>query len=135
MEMKKLHMGTVSYGYDSMDEVAHQLAVAFGANIEQGWTSCFNADGVIGSKIITGYNKTGSITTGAQLATRGRRDMSSRVHDVVLSLALCHNVRSAKKIFTVSICDLKSSFFRSLPLRTTMVLSHTRLPRPTRLLL
>lgn len=30
--------------------------------------------------------------TGAQLATRGRRDMSSRVRDVVLSLALCHNV-------------------------------------------
>jgi hypothetical protein len=29
---------------------------------------------------------------GAQLATRGRRDMSSRVRDVVLSLALCHNV-------------------------------------------
>ncbi|KAF9804678.1 hypothetical protein IEO21_09292 [Rhodonia placenta] len=63
MEMKKLHMGTVSYGFDSMDEVAHQLAMAFG-----------------------------STTTGAQLATRGRRDMSSRVHDVVLSLALCHNV-------------------------------------------
>lgn len=34
----------------------------------------------------------GSTTTGAQLATRGRRDMSSRVHDVVISLALCHNV-------------------------------------------
>jgi phospholipid-translocating ATPase len=34
MEMKKLHMGTVSYGFDSMDEVAHQLAVAFGS-IEQ----------------------------------------------------------------------------------------------------
>jgi phospholipid-translocating ATPase len=31
MEMKKLHMGTMSYGADSMDEVAHQLAVAFGA--------------------------------------------------------------------------------------------------------
>jgi phospholipid-translocating ATPase len=31
MEMKKLHMGTMSYGFDSMDEVAHQLAVAFGA--------------------------------------------------------------------------------------------------------
>ncbi|KAJ7703301.1 aminophospholipid-transporting P-type ATPase [Mycena rosella] len=61
MEMKKLHMGTMSYGFDSMDEVAHQLA-------------------------------TGSLATGAQLATRGRRDMSSRVRDVVLSLALCHNV-------------------------------------------
>ncbi|KZT00633.1 phospholipid-translocating P-type ATPase [Laetiporus sulphureus 93-53] len=74
MEMKKLHMGTVSYGYDSMDEVAHQLAVAFGASTEQ-----VNL-------------RTGSNPTGAQLATRGRRDMSSRVHDVVLSLALCHNV-------------------------------------------
>ncbi|KAG9311135.1 hypothetical protein JVU11DRAFT_9050 [Chiua virens] len=71
MEMKKLHMGTISYGFDSMDEVAHQLAMAFGA--EQG-------------------AKSGSIATGAQLAARGRRDMSSRLRDVVLSLALCHNV-------------------------------------------
>lgn len=36
MEMKKLHMGTMSYGFDSMDEVAHQLAVAFGASGEEG---------------------------------------------------------------------------------------------------
>ncbi|OJA20783.1 hypothetical protein AZE42_07018 [Rhizopogon vesiculosus] len=69
MEMRKLHMGTMSYGYDSMDEVAHQLANAFGA--DQGASS---------------------LATGAQLAMRGRRDMSSRVRDVVLSLALCHNV-------------------------------------------
>ncbi|KAF7321418.1 Phospholipid-transporting ATPase [Mycena kentingensis (nom. inval.)] len=72
MEMKKLHMGTMAYGFDSMDEVAHQLAVAFGAE--------------------KSHRKAGSIATGAQLATRGRRDMSSRVRDVVLSLALCHNV-------------------------------------------
>ncbi|THH33355.1 hypothetical protein EUX98_g813 [Antrodiella citrinella] len=74
MEMKKLHMGTVSYGFDSMDEVAHQLALAFGASSDQAH----------GRKV--------SLQTGVQLATRGRRDMSSRVHDVVLSLALCHNV-------------------------------------------
>jgi phospholipid-translocating ATPase len=30
MEMKKLHLGTMSYGVDSMDEVAHQLATALG---------------------------------------------------------------------------------------------------------
>ena len=36
MEMKKLHMGTMSYGSDSMDEVAHQLAVAFGFSGEHG---------------------------------------------------------------------------------------------------
>ena len=29
-------MGTVSYGYDSMDEIAHQLAMAFGSGPEQG---------------------------------------------------------------------------------------------------
>ncbi|KAL4071618.1 hypothetical protein V8B97DRAFT_2042850, partial [Scleroderma yunnanense] len=70
MEMKKLHMGTISYGFDSMDEVTHQLATAFGAE----------------------HGKQPSIATGAQLTTRGRRDMSSRLRDVVLSLALCHNV-------------------------------------------
>ncbi|KAG6333074.1 hypothetical protein ID866_6016 [Astraeus odoratus] len=70
MEMKKLHMGTISYGFDSMDEVAHHLAIAFGAE----------------------HGRQASLSTGAQLATRGRRDMSSRLHDVVLSLALCHNV-------------------------------------------
>jgi len=67
-------MGTMSYGSDSMDEIAHQLAVAFGSTGE--------------------HHRQGSIATGAQLAARGRRDMSSRVKDVVLSLALCHNVSS-----------------------------------------
>jgi phospholipid-translocating ATPase len=36
MEMKKLHMGTMSFGADSMDEVAHQLATAYGASEEHG---------------------------------------------------------------------------------------------------
>ena len=40
MEMKKLHMGTISYGSDSMDEVSHQLAVAFGFSGDRGeWIS------------------------------------------------------------------------------------------------
>ena len=30
MELKKLHLGTMSYAVDSMDEVAHQLATALG---------------------------------------------------------------------------------------------------------
>lgn len=79
--MKKLHMGTMSYGSDSMDEIAHQLVLSFGATGEHG------------------HLRQGSLATGAQLATRGRRDMSSRVRDVVLSLALCHNV-----------CDLSFTF-------------------------
>ncbi|KAH7333667.1 hypothetical protein B0J17DRAFT_133508 [Rhizoctonia solani] len=76
MEMRKLHMGTISYGADAMDEVAHQLVVAFGTEQSTGRTS----------------KRQGSLVTGTQLAPRGRRDISSRVRDVVLALALCHNV-------------------------------------------
>ena len=43
-------------------------------------------------RILVAHKRQMSLMTGAQLATRGRRDMSSRVRDVVLSLALCHNV-------------------------------------------
>lgn len=75
MEMRKLHMGTISYSADAMDEVAHQLVVSFGTEHSSG-----------------GLKRQGSLATGAQLASRGRRDMSSRVRDVVLALALCHNV-------------------------------------------
>jgi len=32
--MKKLHMGTMSFGFDTMDEVVHQLSTAFGAESE-----------------------------------------------------------------------------------------------------
>ncbi|TNY20194.1 putative NEO1-P-type ATPase [Rhodotorula diobovata] len=72
MELKKLHLGTMSFGVDSMDEVAHQLATALGEE-----------------KTVA----PSSLTTGVALAaTRGRRDMSSRVKDVVLALGLCHNV-------------------------------------------
>ncbi|GAA5973557.1 hypothetical protein JCM11641_007117 [Rhodosporidiobolus odoratus] len=72
MELKKLHLGTMSYGVDSMDEVTHQLATALGEE-----------------KAIPALN----LTTGVALAaTRGRRDMSSRVKDMVLGLGLCHNV-------------------------------------------
>lgn len=45
-----------------------------------------------------GHFRQGSLATGAQMATRGRRDMSSRVRDVVQSLALCHNVSSFDKV-------------------------------------
>lgn len=83
-------MGTVSYGFESMDEVAHQLHVAFGSG-DKG--KAFASIPVLTAKrTLTAHKRQMSLMTGAQLATRGRRDMSSRVKDVVLSLALCHNV-------------------------------------------
>ncbi|KAL7341781.1 hypothetical protein BJY59DRAFT_719763 [Rhodotorula toruloides] len=72
MELKKLHLGTMSYGVDSMDEVAHQLATALGESKTNGARP--------------------QLATGVTLATRGRRDMSWRVKDVALALGLCHNV-------------------------------------------
>jgi phospholipid-translocating ATPase len=33
-----------------------------------------------------------SLPTGAMLGNRGKRDLSSRVKDTILALALCHNV-------------------------------------------
>jgi phospholipid-translocating ATPase len=83
-------MGTVSYGFESMDEVAHQLHVAFGSGEKGTFPLVFPA--LPTYSIFTAHKRQTSLLTGAQLATRGRRDMSSRVKDVVLSLALCHNV-------------------------------------------
>jgi len=92
MEMKKLHMGTMSYGSDSMDEVAHQLAVAFGVSGDHGELGLHLFQVYYIHVVYARHQRQVSLVTGAQLATRGRRDMSSRVRDVVLSLALCHNV-------------------------------------------
>jgi hypothetical protein len=109
MEMKKLHMGTMSFGADAMDEVVHQLNTAFGGDATHG--------------------RHGSLSTGVQLATRGRRDMSARIRDVVLSLALCHNVRSWLYFSAVSDDRLP----RSLLLLTTMALSPTKPRRQMKL--
>ena len=83
-------MGTVSYGFESMDEVAHQLHVAFGSG-DKGRGS-FVGYTLSSHRVSTADKRQMPLMTGAQLATRGRRDMSSRVKDAVLSLALCHNV-------------------------------------------
>jgi phospholipid-translocating ATPase len=94
MELKKLHLGTMSYGLDSMDEVSLQLANAFGANSsENGPFRSVEYRAGLNLDMFAEGSKTG-LVTGAMLATRGRRDMSTRVRDVALALALCHNVRA-----------------------------------------
>jgi len=80
MELKKLHMGTMSYSWDSMDEVLRQLTVAFDQQKEQNETQ----DALL--------SPTKNMAADAMFGGRIRRDMSSRVKDVVLALALCHNV-------------------------------------------
>lgn len=76
MEMKKIHVGTVSYANDAMDEVTTYVRHGFAVSSDK--------------QLVTpssNYNTTSGVT-----ATRTRREIGSRVRDVVLALALCHNV-------------------------------------------
>ncbi|KAI5923855.1 hypothetical protein F4810DRAFT_667813 [Camillea tinctor] len=77
MEMKKIHVGTVSYANEAMDEVT--------AYIKHGFV------GALGSNVLVTPSSSYSTTAGVT-ATRTRREIGTRVRDVVLALALCHNV-------------------------------------------
>lgn len=81
MEMKKIHVGTVSYANEAMDEVA--------SYVKQGF-SVPDSDGAQSSMLITPSSTFVASTT--VTATRTRREIGSRVRDVVLALAICHNV-------------------------------------------
>ncbi|KAG0056733.1 putative aminophospholipid-translocase [Gryganskiella cystojenkinii] len=75
MELKKLHMGTMSYSIDTMDEISTHLDTAY-------------------SQQSSGFNRARGVTTApSQIGgNKARRDISSRVRDIVQALALCHNV-------------------------------------------
>ena len=82
MEMKKIHVGTVSYANDAMDEVS--------AYVRQGFHQAPSANP---SATVTLTTPSSSLSSAANVgATRTRREIGSRVRDVVLALALCHNV-------------------------------------------
>lgn len=74
MEMKKIHVGTVSYANEAMDEVM--------SYVKQGFPSDSNV-------LVTPSSTFSSATTST---TRTRREIGARVRDVVLALGLCHNV-------------------------------------------
>ncbi|CAG8959397.1 hypothetical protein HYFRA_00001295 [Hymenoscyphus fraxineus] len=82
MEMKKIHVGTVSYANEAMDEVA--------TYIKQGFSVPAPADSTQPSILITPSSTFIASTT--VTATRTRREIGSRVRDVVLALGICHNV-------------------------------------------
>jgi phospholipid-translocating ATPase len=83
MEMKKIHVGTVSYANDAMDEVA--------TYVRQGFSTASSNDAAQPSMLIT-PSSTYVPATSSMTATRTRREIGSRVRDVVLALAICHNV-------------------------------------------
>uniref|UniRef100_A0A8B9D0V2 Phospholipid-transporting ATPase n=1 Tax=Anser brachyrhynchus TaxID=132585 RepID=A0A8B9D0V2_9AVES len=69
MVFKRLHLGTVAYGLDSMDEVQSHIF-----------------------SIYTQSSNSNCHSTCLTLATKVRKTMSSRVHEAVKAIALCHNV-------------------------------------------
>ncbi|GJJ69282.1 phospholipid-translocating ATPase [Entomortierella parvispora] len=75
MELKKLHMGTMSYSVDTMDEISTHLDTAY-------------------SQQPSGFNRARGIATAPSHVggNKARRDISSRVREIVQALALCHNV-------------------------------------------
>lgn len=74
MELKKIHVGTVSYANEAMDEVASYVRQAFGGNTLTTPSAVFGTQAGLGT------------------APRTRREIGSRVRDIILALALCHNV-------------------------------------------
>ncbi|KAE8164231.1 hypothetical protein BDV40DRAFT_120722 [Aspergillus tamarii] len=74
MELKKIHVGTVSYANDAMEEVASYVRQSFSGNSLATPSTPFGTQ------------------TGLGAAPRTRREIGSRVRDVILALALCHNV-------------------------------------------
>ncbi|KAJ5475799.1 ATPaseP-typeK/Mg/Cd/Cu/Zn/Na/Ca/Na/H-transporter [Penicillium sp. IBT 31633x] len=76
MELKKIHVGTVSYANEAMDEVA--------SFIRQGFAFSGNA--------LTTPSTAFGTQAGHATAPRSRREIGSRVRDLILALALCHNV-------------------------------------------
>ncbi|XP_069907785.1 probable phospholipid-transporting ATPase IIA isoform X1 [Oryctolagus cuniculus] len=68
MVFKRLHLGTVAYGLDSMDEVQSHIFSIYTQSQEP------------------------PAQKGPTVTTKVRRTMSSRVHEAVKAIALCHNV-------------------------------------------
>lgn len=76
MQLKKIHVGTVSYAGEAMDEVASYIGSTFMTN------QAMDSAGTELSKATSGFGTT----------VRARREIGTRVRDLVVALALCHNV-------------------------------------------
>ncbi|XP_061026358.1 probable phospholipid-transporting ATPase IIB isoform X4 [Eubalaena glacialis] len=77
MVFKRLHLGTVSYGTDTMDEIQNHLMNSYSQMQSQA----------------SGNNASSTPPRKAQSsAPKVRKSVSSRVHEAVKAVALCHNV-------------------------------------------
>ena len=83
MDLKKIHVGTVSYANEAMDEVRTYVRQGFSTGVANDVTQTVS--------LVTPSSTYAPTSTGGS-TTRTRREIGSRVRDLVLALALCHNV-------------------------------------------
>ena len=81
MDLRKVHVGTVSYANEAMEEVS--------SYVRQGFGSAPSSDVTQPTTLVTPSSLVNASSTSG---TRTRREIGSRVRDIVLALALCHNV-------------------------------------------
>ncbi|KAJ5376509.1 hypothetical protein N7509_013395 [Penicillium cosmopolitanum] len=80
MELKKIHVGTVSYANEAMDEVGSFIRQGFAGNTLTTPSTIFGTQ------------------AGQGAAPRTRREIGSRVRDIILALAVCHNVTPTTEV-------------------------------------
>ena len=81
MALKRIHIGTVSFANEAMDEV--------NAYIRQWVDALDKSTNQDRAPLLTPST---AITNPVVSSTRSRREIGTRVFDIVLALALCHNV-------------------------------------------
>lgn len=103
MALRKLHLGTMCFALESFPEVAQHLVLHAHnhhhyceqshqhQNYPQEHVDCLSA-GNIASQDVQSSTLILPIMPNAHFVKRGRKDISSRVFDLVQALALCHNV-------------------------------------------
>ena len=83
MDLRKIHVGTVSYANEAMDEVR--------SYVRQVFSTTASRDVAQPVSLVTPTSAYLSASGGIS-NTRSRREIGSRVRDLVMALALCHNV-------------------------------------------
>ena len=81
MDLRKVHVGTVSYANEAMEEVS--------TYVKQGFATAPSNDVTQPAYLVT---PSSLLNASSASGTRTRREIGSRVRDIVLALALCHNV-------------------------------------------
>ncbi|RPA78418.1 phospholipid-translocating P-type ATPase [Ascobolus immersus RN42] len=89
MELKKIHVGTVSYAGEAMEEVQGHVHAAFANAASE--TLFLGGEEAPTIRVTSPALGKPAVTPGTN-ATRQRREIGNRVRDVVIALALCHNV-------------------------------------------